>query len=80
MEDKTFTLLETMYAEFTKRFDSVENHILRLENKVDSNSKALFDGYNQTYEKILEVEEKVDEISSRPDSQEFEIKVLRGVK
>jgi hypothetical protein len=87
MEDKTFALLETMYAEFTKRFDSVEkivnensNHILRLENEMKESNKALFDGYKQTYEKLLEVEDKVDDVSARLDGQEVEIKVLRGIK
>lgn len=87
MEDKVFDLMTRFYNEFTEfrketqeGFLGVKNDIIQLENKVDNNSKALFDGYKQTYEKLLELEDKVDDISARLDGQEVEIKVLRGVK
>ena len=94
MEDKTFELLTKMYGEFSDRFDDVgkdikilkndvkdlKNDVIRIENKLDTNSKALFDGYNQTYEKLLVVEKKVDGLSDKVDKQEVEIKVIKGGK
>lgn len=77
VEDKTQDLMSKFYSEFSNfktevnsKLDSLqtgqqklENVITRLEHKVDSNSKSLFDGCNQTYEKLLEVEKKVDGLS-----------------
>ncbi len=87
MEDKTFELLTKMYGEFSERFNDIgkdinglKNDVIRLENKQDNNSKALFDGYNQTYEKLQTIERKVDDISVKVDKQEVEIKVIKGGK
>ena len=94
MEDKTFELLTKMYSEFTNRFDDVgkdikglkndvsglKNDVIRIENKLDTSSKALFDGYHQTYEKLLEVDKKVDCLSDKVERQEVEIKVIKGGK
>ena len=38
------------------------------------------DGYNQTYEKLLEVEKKVEDLSDKIDRQEVEVKVIKGGK
>ena len=85
MEDKTFELLSKMYGEFTEfreetntRLDYVERHIARLENKVDNNSKALFDGYKQVYEKLETVEGKVDKLSEKVDRHDIKIQVIEG--
>lgn len=87
MEDKTFDLLTRMYNEFSSRFDGVEkdirglkNDVVCLENKLDNYSKALFDGYKQTYERLGVVEKKIDDISAKVDKQEVEIKVIKGGK
>ena len=87
MDEKMFELMTKMYSELTefraetnKKFDRIENDIIRLENKLDTNSKALFDGYNQTYEKIVSVENAVNSLSSKVEKQEVEIKVIRGGK
>jgi len=70
MEDKSFELLTKMYSDITNRLDGidtklegidsrldkVEGHITTLENKLDNNSKVLFDGYHQTYEKLEVIE------------------------
>ena len=57
MEDKTFELLTKMYGEFsefrkdiTQKVEDNGNHILRLEHDLKDNIKALYDGYEQTYE------------------------------
>lgn len=85
MDDKAFELLSKMYSEmqtgFAKmdeRLTGVENHVVRLEDKIDTNSKALFDGYKQTYEKLEVLEKKVDEISSKVQKQDVEIRVIKN--
>lgn len=87
MEDKTFELLTKMYSEFsefkkdiTEKVQTVGNQVTKLENKLDTNSKALFDGYRQTYEKLGIMETKVDGISQKIEKQDVEIKVIKGGK
>lgn len=87
MEDKTFDLLSKMYSEFSARFDGIDKEIkdlkkdvVRIENKLDTNSKALFDGYKQTYEKLGAVEEKVDSLSQKVEKQDVEIRVIKVAK
>jgi predicted nucleic acid-binding Zn-ribbon protein len=58
----------------------LKGDIVRMENKLDTNSKALFDGYNQTYEKVVDVENAVKDLSSKVETQEVEIKVIKGEK
>lgn len=79
--------LDEMDKRFTGKFDEMgrdikglKNDVIRLENKLDSNSKALFDGYHQTYNKLAEIEDKLDRISVKVDRQEVEIKVIKGGK
>jgi predicted nucleic acid-binding Zn-ribbon protein len=57
---------------------SIKKDIIRLENKFDAHSKVLFDGYKQTYEKLVLIEKKVDGISEKVEKQEVEIKVLKS--
>lgn len=54
--------------------------IARLENKMDTNHKALYDGYKQTYEKLTILEEKVDEIDKKVERQDVEIRVIKGAR
>ena len=85
MEDKTFELLTKMYGEFsefrkdiTQKVEDNGNHILRLEHDLKDNIKALYNGYEQTYEKLIQVEKKVDGLSNKVDRQEVEINVIKG--
>ncbi len=94
MEDKTFELLSRMYGEFsefregteefqkniTQKVQENSNHIIRLENELKGDIKALYDGYKQTYEKLNVLENKVDDISAKIEKQEVEIKVIKGGK
>jgi tetrahydromethanopterin S-methyltransferase subunit G len=89
MEDKVFELMSKMYSDITARLDSIENKldskadktdIVHIENKLDNNSKALFDGYKQTYEEIREVKKAVEDLSTKVEKQEVEIKVIKGGK
>lgn len=58
----------------------INQSIVRLEDKMDTNHKALYDGYKQTYEKLTMLEEKVDEIDKKVEMQDVEIRVIKGVK
>jgi len=66
------------------RFDNVESimatkqDIARLEDKMDKNFKALFDGYHLTYEKCTEIDKKVDIIDSKVEKHDVEIRVIKG--
>ncbi len=66
--------------DLTQKVDKNSNHILRLENDLKNNIKALYDGYEQTYEKLIVVEKKVDALSDKVENQEVEIKVIKGGK
>ena len=94
MDDKTFELLEKMYSDFNKRFDTLEvkinqkadkTDIVRIENEHGKKLDALFDGYKQTYEKLQEhdkrfddVETKLDNLSIQVNGHESKLKVLGG--
>ncbi len=80
MEDKMFDLMTKMYSEFSEFRKEITNDVIRLENKIDTSSKTLFDGYQQVYEKLDRLENKVDSISSKVEKQEVEIKVIKGGK
>lgn len=94
MEDKTFELMTKMYSDFSnkfekmdKRFDTIENDIkglksdvIRLENKQDNHSKALFDSYKLMYEKLQEHDKRFDTIESKLEKQDIEIRVIKGGK
>jgi len=91
MEDKGFELLTKMYGEFSEfrnesneKFDRIEREQKRqaaiLENDIKNDIKSLYDGYKQTYEKLTVVDEKLDNISSKVEKQEVEIKVIKGGK
>jgi len=89
LEDKTFELLSKLYGEFSEfrketntRLNSLENGQKKIEslieNDVKSDIKALYDGYKQTYEKLESLEIKVDDISSKVEKQDVEIRVIKG--
>ena len=67
--EQLFKFMTKMYSEMqemkenmgTKNdLDKTNQFIVRLENKVDKNHKALYDGYKQTYEKLTILENKID--------------------
>ena len=77
MEDK-ITGMEGKITGMEDNITSIKKDIIRLENKFDAHSKVLFDGYKQTYEKLVLIEKKVDGISEKVEKQEVEIKVLKS--
>lgn len=89
MEDKLFDLMTTMYTEITNKLDSMDkklegkadkSDIARMEKKQDTDSKVLFDGYKQTYDKLQMLETKIDGLSQTIEKQDVELKVLKGGK
>ena len=47
---------------------------------MDTNHKALYDRYKLTYEKLITLEKKVDEIENKVEKQDVEIRVIKGAK
>ena len=90
LEEKMLALMEKLYIEFKSldgkvgsldaKVGNLQKDVLRIENKLDTDSKALFDGYSQTYEKLGVIETKVDAISSKVEKQDVEIRVIKGAK
>jgi len=87
MEDKMMELMTKTYSEFSEfRKDmnqfrkETKSDIIRLENKIDTSSKTLFDGYKQIFEKLNSLEGKVDDISAKVEKQDVEITVIKGGK
>lgn len=93
MDEKIFNLLETMYSDLTNRIDNMgkelkdlkdnsatKHDLIRLENKIDQNHKALYDGYKLTYEKLEILEEKIKEVDKNVERQDVEIRVIKSVK
>ena len=94
MEDKTFELVSKMYSDITQRLDGIDsrlgnleegqkglvNDIIRLENKLDNNSKALFDGYTQNNDRLDRIDEKLEDLSEKIDSHDIKIQVIEGAR
>ncbi|QQY79234.1 hypothetical protein EDD65_10630 [Keratinibaculum paraultunense] len=78
--EQLFEFMTKMYGEMQEGFKEVKQDIVRLENKMDVNHKALYDGYKLTYEKLITLEEKVDKIENKVEKQDVEIRVIKGAK
>ena len=75
--DQRLGTLETGFDEMNEKMDSLNGHVIRLENKQNIDSKALFDGYKQIYENTVEM--KSDFKAIKEILMEHEIR-LRKVK
>ena len=85
MEDKTYELMTKMYAEFSNRFEhlendnielkeavaSINNTVIKIENEHGDKLSALFDGWKQNTDRLDRIEKEV--------SRQDEI-ILRKVK
>ena len=76
--EQLFEFMRKMYSDVNGKIDNMDREmqevkenmatkhdIARLENKMDTNHKALYDGYKLTYEKLTMLEEKVDKIDKK---------------
>lgn len=86
--DKMFELLSKMYSDMNTKFDEInkkldlkadKNDIVRIEDKLENSSKALFDGYTQAYEKLTGMQKQLESISSKVEKQDVEIRVIKNV-
>jgi len=87
MEDTTFELLTKLYSEFsefksdmnnfrediTEKVQNNSNHLIRLENELKNDIKALYDGYILTYEKLQEHDKRFDAHDKRFDAIESKL-------
>ena len=89
MEDKYFELMTKMYNEMQQGFKEVRNEMeqgfketkldmVRLENNMDNNHKALYDGYKQSIEGINELRDEVKNLSNKVEHQEIKLQVIQG--
>ncbi len=53
---------------------------VRLENKMDENFSALYDGYKQCIEGIGDLRGKVDGLTDKVEHQEIHLQVIKGSK
>jgi predicted phage-related endonuclease len=86
---KMYSEFTDFRKETSTRLDGVEGSIkaleqgqkrieVTLENDIKPKINALFDGYQQTYETLQDHGKKLDNITAKVDTQEIEIKVLKG--
>ena len=66
--------------EMTEGFTEVRQSIVLLENKVDVNLKALYDGYQQNTESINRIEKKIDKLDEKVDRHDLEIRVIKNTR
>jgi hypothetical protein len=92
MEDKTFELLEKMYAEFSARFYKIEtningittdiqsfkNNVLQMEQDHGKKLQVLFDGHIKHEKHLDTIEEKIDSLSNKVDRHDIKIQVIEG--
>ncbi|NMB27286.1 MAG: hypothetical protein GX987_04465 [Tissierellia bacterium] len=80
--EQLFEFMTKMYGEMQeiKENMATKQDIVRLEDKMDMNHKALYDGYKLTYEKLTMLGEKVNEIDKKVERQDVEIRVIKGAK
>lgn len=94
MEDKSFELLIKMYSEFSEfrkeanqRFDEVKSDIhkisyqvVKLENDLKPKIEIALEGYQAVSEKLTTLEDKIDNLSAKVESQDVQKTVLKGSK
>ncbi len=79
MDEKMFDLLEKIYIELheVKKNFATKHDVVRIENKMDINHKALYDGHKQSIEGITEIKYKLDELTKRVETQEIKLQALK---
>jgi hypothetical protein len=91
--EQLFEFMTKMYSDLNGKIDNMDREmqevkenmatkhdIVRFEDKMDMNHKALYDGYKLTYEKLTMLEEKVNEIDKKVERQDVEIRVIKEAK
>jgi arsenate reductase-like glutaredoxin family protein len=92
---KMYTEMNSKFGEMNSRFDEMnsrfdeinikldkkadKNDIIRIEDKLENKTKALFDRYTQTYEKLTAIEKTLEHISIKVEKQDIEIRVIKNI-
>ncbi len=79
MENK-MTTMDTKMSGMESKIKNLNGHVLRIENENGKKLNALFDGYKQSYEKLTEHDKRFDDIESKLEKQDVEIRVIKGGK
>ena len=83
-----FGEMNSKFGEINSRFDEInikldkkadKTDIVRIEEQLENKTKALFDGYTQTYEKLSVIEKKLEDISTKVEKQDIEIRVIKNI-
>ena len=64
-QTRIYSELTEFRKETKKDIQRLKNDVLRIEQDSGKKLEALFDGYNQTYEKLEVIEEKVDNLTGK---------------
>ena len=83
MQGEFSNVRKEMQDEFSnvhKEIDGTNQRLVSLENKLASNLKALYDGYNQNTQSINRLEKKIDELTEKVDRHDIEIKVIKNAQ
>ncbi|MTI66431.1 MAG: hypothetical protein FH753_07500 [Firmicutes bacterium] len=71
-----------MYIEIQEMKSNMatKQDMISLENKIDENHKALYDGYKQNIKGLDEINKRLDKLSDKVDNQEIKLQVLKSAK
>ncbi len=80
MQEMKTELRTEMQEMKTELRTEMRQGFVKLENKMDENHKALYDGYKQSIEGINETKEKLEKLTDKVDNQEIKLQVLKSAK
>lgn len=94
MDEKIYDLIEKMYTDLKSDISNVSsqvtkmendirnvgNQVTKMENGLQPKVETALEGYKVVYEKLNVLEDKLDNISSKVEKQDVEIRVIKGVK
>lgn len=94
MEDKTFALLEKLYIELldtkkqlnvakdesNQQFGKLEGQLTVMEQEHGMKLDAALDGYKLVFEKLQEHDLRFDRLEEKLQTQELEVRVIKGIK
>lgn len=89
MEDKIFEFMEKMYSEINGQLKEInrkldlkadKTDIVRLENDLKPKTELALEGYHDVSEKLTRIEDKLDNLAAKVESQDVQITVLKGGK
>jgi len=87
--DKRFGNIDERLDNIDKRMDNIEGRLTKveqgqkrlealIENDIETDIKALYDGYKQVYEKQQEHDRRFNILESKLEQQNVEIRVIKG--